>query len=84
MNSYYVTVRSITYAQRGEQVLTRKGVRCTIQRTPKWMEEQGCGYCLRIWTKDIGSAVWMLSEARVPIRKIYAMQPDGQLEEMTL
>lgn len=84
MKSYYITVRSVTYAQRGEQILTRHGIRCAIQRTPRWMEEQGCGYCLRVWTVDVGEAVRILLDAQLPIRKVYARRGDGGLEELTI
>lgn len=84
MRSYYITVRSVTYAQRGEQILSRRGFRCTIQRTPRWMEEQGCGYCLRVWTMDAGEAVRTLLDAQLPIRKVYVQREDGKLEELTV
>ena len=53
MSYYYITFRSVTFAQRGERVLQAGRIRCTLQRTPRWMEEQGCGYCLRLRTKDL-------------------------------
>lgn len=84
MKFYYITFRSVTFAQRGEKVLEGAGVRCSLQRTPKWMEEQGCGYALRIWTKDISYASETLSRNRIPIRRVYRQREDGQLEEMSL
>ena len=48
MRFCYITFRSVTPAQKGEGVLRRAGVDCTMQRTPRWMEEQGCGYSLRL------------------------------------
>ena len=84
MNHYYITFRSVTYAQRGERILTDKGIRCTVQRTPKWMEEQGCGYALRIWTRDIRRAAEHLRTAQLPMRKIYVQGRDGELEELQL
>ena len=48
------------------------------------MEEQGCGYCLRVWTEDALQAAELLREAGVPIRKVYVQRPDGQLEELPL
>ena len=47
------------------------------------MEEQGCGYCLRLWTQDAGPAVERLQNSRVPMRKLYVQRSDGQLEELT-
>lgn len=81
MKFYYVTFRSVTYAQRGEQILQREGIRCTLLRTPRWMEERGCGYCLRLWTDRIQPALQTLRRAQVPMRKVYLQGGDGQLEE---
>ena len=84
MRFYYITFRSVTFAQRGEKVLSGANIRCTLMRTPKWMEEQGCGYCLRLWTADAHPAVERLRQNQVPLRKIYAQRGDGQLEEVML
>ena len=51
MKIYYITFRSVTFAQRGEQLLQKSGIRAALLRTPKWMESQGCGYSLRIRTE---------------------------------
>ena len=84
MNVYYVTFRSVTPAQRGENLLRKQGFRCILQRTPRWMEEQGCGYALRVWTKDILPAVNLLQRNQLPLRRVYLQQGDGQLEELRL
>ena len=84
MNVYYITFRSVTYAQRGERVLRERRIRCSLQRTPKWMEEQGCGYSLRLLTGDISGAVEALNRARVPLRRVYVQREDGGLEGMSL
>lgn len=84
MRYYYITFRSVTYAQRGERLLTGKGIRCTLQRTPKWMEEQGCGYALRLRTAQIRQAADVLRAAELPMRKIYVQGRDGKLEELEL
>ena len=81
MNFYYITFRSVTFAQRGESILQKRGIRCTLQRTPKWMEQQGCGYCLRLWTADIAPALQTLQSAQSPMRKVYIQMPDGKMEE---
>lgn len=80
MKFYYVTFRSVTFAQQGERVLQKKGIRCTLLRTPKWMEAQGCGYSLRLWTADIRPALAVLQQEQVPFRKIWIQRRDGQLE----
>lgn len=83
MKIYYITFRSVTFAQKGEKLLNEAGIRCTLQRTPRWMEAQGCGYCLRVWTKEIGPTVEQLRVARIPLRRVYRQRGDGLLEELT-
>ena len=83
MRFYYITFRSATYAQQGERLLKGNGIRCSLQRTPRWMEEQGCGYALRVWTAEIEPAVALLSERQIPMRRVYLQRQDGQLEEVT-
>ena len=84
MSSYFVTFRSVTFAQRGESTLRRAGIDCTLQRTPKWMEERGCGYCLRLRQKDVTPAVMLLRENEVGFRKVYVQRENGKLEELAL
>ena len=84
MKSYFVTFRSVTHAQRGEQALTRTGYRCRLRRTPRWMEEQGCGYALRLWTDRIDSAVALLTEKKIQLRRVYVQLEEGQMEEVAL
>ena len=84
MHYYYITFRSVTHAQRGDRILAAAGIRCSLQRTPHWMEEQGCGYCLRLWLENVAEAADLLRRSKVPMRKVYVQNTDGQLEEMRL
>jgi hypothetical protein len=84
MKFYFITFRSVTFAQRGEQVLNKAGIRCTLQRTPRWMESQGCGYSLRIWTADVKASVELLRDEGVPMRKVYVQGDNGMLEEVAV
>lgn len=83
MRFYFITFRSVTYAQQGERLLKGSGFRCALQRTPRWMEEQGCGYALKVRSPEIEPAMALLSERQIPIRRVYLQRSDGQLEEIT-
>ena len=48
------------------------------------MEEQGCGYSLRLQTDNIERAVTLLRGEQLPMRKVYLRREDGSLEEITL
>ena len=82
MNVYYITFRSVTPAQRGESLLRKNGFLCTLQRTPRWMQENGCGYCLRLGTDRIREVAAVLEGASVPFRKIYRLNRTGDTEEV--
>ena len=83
MRYYFITFRSVTYAQQGERLLKGSGFRCVLQRTPRWMEEQGCGYALKIRAAEIEPATALLAEWQIPIRRVYLQSKDGLLEEVS-
>lgn len=82
MRYYFITFRSVTFAQRAEKLLKQRLYRVSLLRTPRWMEEQGCGYALKIWTNQIFAVVNLLRENRIQLRKVYAQQEDGDMEEV--
>ena len=82
MGIYFITVRSVTFGQRAESVLRKNAIFCSLQRTPRWMEEQGCGYCLRLRTDDVMIAVRLLRSAQVPFRRVYVQEANGEVEEV--
>ena len=81
MMDCFITFRSVTFAQHGQRVLETAGIQCQIQRTPRWMEEQGCGYCLRLHRGDALHAATVLRGKQVRFRKIYMTMADGSVEE---
>lgn len=84
MRSDYITFRSVTLAQRGERALRAGGVDCVLQRTPRWMEERGCGYCLRLRPQEARRAVELLRQGSVTFSRVYAHQEDGGVEALSL
>lgn len=79
MNVYFITFRSVTLAQRGESVLRKEGIGCQLLRTPRWMEEQGCGYCLRLRRGEMDGVLGILRDAKVQFRKVYRQLDDGNV-----
>ena len=84
MKQCMITFRSVTPAQRGEGALKRAGIDCALQRTPRKMEEQGCGYCLKLLCAQAIRAVAVLQEQQIPYRKVYLHRKEGLPEEMHL
>lgn len=84
MKYYFITFRSVTFAQRGERVLRRGGKDCSLSRTPRWMEEQGCGYCLRVRPQDALECVELLRAGAVPFSKVYGPKDEGGVQPLML
>ena len=84
MRSICITFRSVTLAQRGERTLRSGGVDCTLQRTPRWMEERGCGYCLRLRPQDAHQGVQLLRMSGVTFSKVLSTPEQGKVEELPL
>ena len=83
MKTEYITFRSVTPAQRAQRVLQKAGMDPLLQRTPRWMAERGCGYCLRVQSADLMRAVELLRRENVAVSKVYATT-GGNLEERML
>ena len=84
MNKYFITFRSVTYAQRGESALRSTGIRCVLGRAPRIMEERGCGYSLSLQHGDLYRGLETLKARQVPYRKVYARWDNGDLKEVEL
>lgn len=46
MGKQLIMVRSITFAMKGKNILTRHGIFSDIERTPKTGGEKSCGYSI--------------------------------------
>lgn len=79
-----ITFRSVTPAQRGESALRLAGVDCTLSRTPRAMEEQGCGYSLRLRPTDGARGAAILRRQQIPFRKVYLWAENGYMEELSV
>lgn len=78
-----ITFRSVMPAQRAEGVLRAQKIGCVVRRTPKWMESQGCGYCLRLSCAQLPQAVELLNQNGISYRKLYRSS-GSRMEEMHL
>lgn len=83
MNRDFITFRSITPAQQAQRVLRRAGVDAVLSRTPRALEQLGCGYCLRLRPEHTRQALQLLQQDGVQFRKIYSEEND-RVEEKRL
>lgn len=82
MRQCFITFRSITYAQRGAEVLHRGGIYAELGRTPRYLEKKGCGYSLRFRFDRAEAALALLRQERVSFGRLYCQNDRGALEAM--
>ncbi len=83
MRMHFITFRSVTPAQRAQRVLRDGGLISTLQRTPRPMQDRGCGYCLRLRPWDTPAAVELLQKSNIPFSRVYAVE-NGQIDEVVV
>ena len=80
MKTYLITFRSITVAQRAQKALERQNIRSALRRTPRWLEERGCGYGLEVKSPDPAGVTAQLEQQGIPYKKVYRVSDDGTVE----
>ena len=83
MKTFFLTFRSITQAQRAERAFAKAGMAVILRRTPRWMEERGCGYGVEVKGPELTACLEVLRRERIPFRKSYLLHPDGVAEELS-
>ena len=81
MKFCFITFRSVTFAQKGQQSLKRMGIDTILRRTPKGLEQRGCGYCLQLRETLALQAIDHLRQERIEFSKLYRFRADGSGEE---
>lgn len=81
MKHYWISFRSLTYAQRAASLLERKGTTATIVRLPLHLTKRGCGYAVIVRGKILQATVW-LSEAKIPWSQVFERLESGEFREV--
>ena len=79
-----ITFRTVTWAQKAEVMIRRLGFQCSLLRTPRWMEAQGCGYSLKIPEEYAAKCAEQLRVNHILFQKIYQYNSLGEAEEIQL
>ena len=82
MKTFFITFRSITWAQRCQRIFEREGIRCTMRRAPRWMENRGCSYGVEAKLREPEQGLKLLEREKIPFRNCYLLHPDGTVEEL--
>ncbi len=83
MYEYYFTFRSVTAATRAGKVLERARVPNHLVRTPKQVQELGCGYSLRVKGENLLRAKTSLQQEKERYNRIFRKGKDGNWQEVS-
>ncbi len=76
--NYLIRCRSLTYAQRTARALERAGISSIVTRTPQYISDDGCGYCVKLSEKRLSEALVVMKNAGLQPGKIYIQGEDGR------
>lgn len=82
MNFYYVAFRSITWGQRGANILNKAGISTPLVRTPKNFNLEGCSYSLKINEAKLNRALELLNKSGLKYSRIFLVYADGSFREV--
>lgn len=82
MYDCYLTVRSVTWGQKGRDALDRAGLRCRLLRAPREIAPGGCAYALSLPQRDGIRAEAVLDRAGVPVAGSWIRRSDGSFARL--
>ena len=80
--SALILFRTLLYAQRGQQMLSRHGIPGTVVKAPRGTEEKGCTYALRISDRRLDRTIRILKTEEFPHGRVFLTTPEGELKEI--
>lgn len=71
MTAVYLQLSSVTYAYNAKSRLESHGMTAYMQRIPKHLSDDGCGYVIKIKEADANRAMAILNDNGIKIKKVY-------------
>ncbi|MCX7615258.1 MAG: DUF3343 domain-containing protein [Clostridiales bacterium] len=79
-----ILFKSLTHAQRASKYLEKNGISTIISRPPMEINENSCGYALKIQEHFLNKAILMLKEVEISNFKVYVCTTNGTYKERIL
>lgn len=84
MYDLFFTFRSVTYGQKGRDILAQNGIRCRLLRAPREIAPGGCAYALALSERDGTRGRTVLDRAGVRSTGSWLRLPDGGFSRLDL
>ena len=79
-----ILCRSITYAQRAQHILERKGYTATVVRPSVQVVGEGCGFAVKIAQRYLGEAVYLLRSYGIEPTRAVIVEQNGTVREAVI
>ena len=79
--SILILFRSVTYAQRAQRALQRRGIGAEMTRAPLGHTDRGCGYALRLPERAREQAVGILEAEHIDFGRVLVRDGQGGWRE---
>ncbi len=81
---YLIVCRSLTYAQRTEQILSRAGIAAHVMRAPKSIDSEGCSHGVKVAERNLSTALTILAKVKLSPKRVFVFYGDGSYREVQL
>lgn len=81
MDYYFLLCRSLTYGQRSVSALERTGISAYLSRLPKTIAVRGCGYGVKVASRNLSRSLTILENNHLSPKEIYGISPEGAFLE---
>ena len=82
MSEYYFTFHSLTHGQSAAQIMREHGIPVSLNRAPKALAQQGCGYALQLYSMNPLAQYNLLRANGASPGHVYRRMPNGLWEEL--
>ena len=82
MESYWITFRSLTHAQRAARLLEHSGLTVTLVKAPQALSENGCAYALTL--RRPTEALALLRQGKLRFGRVFRRSASESFEEVRL
>lgn len=79
-----IICRSVTYAQRAQHILQRKGYTATVVRPSVEIIGDSCGFAVKISETYLAEAIHILRSYGIEPTRAVVVQPDGRYKELRI
>lgn len=84
MSGFMILMRSVTYAQRAQRFLAKKGINTSVVRLDANITGVGCGFAVKVPEIFLAEAIDELKKQGFALSRVLIVEQDGSTREMRI